>query len=392
MGVPRYRLLIAYDGTEFYGWQKQEPVARPVFTATPGAASASAPPATPDPGARRHSPPAYNEHTRLIASTRDGRVALRTVQGVVEEAVRAVVREPVELIGASRTDSGVHARGQVAAFTCEPLDPNPESLRARLEAHQLSARGVGDGFPIADDPTLTHDPAVHVSLSVGTARAAPAPVASKARTGWPADRGVERLCAAINSRLPSDVLVCAVERADPDFDPVKGAVRKAYTYTWHVGRERPLWDAGRVTHVFNTKTLDVVAMNAAAAMLVGEHDFNAFASLGHQRLSTVRTVFRCEVRELDTEAPDTRAAVGVMTPDPASRPRRYRLHIEGSGFLWNMVRIIAGTLLEVGQGRRPPTDVRAILASGDRTRAGPTAPAQGLCLEWIEYAGGVSPH
>src|ERR1700754_2530852 len=96
--VPRYKLTIAYDGTNFCGWQKQEPLA--------GGAEAEV---------RR----AYSPETPLIASTREGRVALRTVQGVVEQAVREVVREPVEVLGASRTDSGVHASGQVAAFSCE---------------------------------------------------------------------------------------------------------------------------------------------------------------------------------------------------------------------------------------------------------------------------------
>src|SRR5690606_14874544 len=110
----------------------------------------------------------------------------------------------------------------------------------------------------------------------------------------------------------------------------------------------------------------------AAARLVGEHDFAAFAAAGHGRLSTVRTIHACEVVE--------------ETPDATSRRhdfgRRLRIGVSGSGFLWNMVRIIAGTLVEVGRGRMTPDDVTAAIESGDRRRAGPTLPAQGLCLEW----------
>ncbi|MFN5959690.1 MAG: hypothetical protein ACK462_17320, partial [Planctomyces sp.] len=100
--MPRYKLTIAYDGTDFVGWQKQEPL---------DAQNAIVPGVT-----------AYTSQTPMIESTRPGRVALRSVQGVVERAVSETVREPVELVGASRTDSGVHARGQVAAFTCGPYE------------------------------------------------------------------------------------------------------------------------------------------------------------------------------------------------------------------------------------------------------------------------------
>jgi tRNA pseudouridine38-40 synthase len=117
-------------------------------------------------------------------------------------------------------------------------------------------------------------------------------------------------------------------------------------------------------------TLDVDRMNQAAALLVGEHDFAGFAAAGHGRLTTIRTIFACGVTE---------------TPGECEGTRRVRIEVTGSGFLWNMVRIIGGTLVEVGRGRKTLDDVRAALASGDRRLAGPTLPPTGLCLEWIKY-------
>lgn len=301
--MPRYRLDIAYDGADFCGWQRQEP---PAAEAGAGAAEG--------PAVR-----AYSDATPLIESGRAGRVALRTVQGVVEAAVRAVVREPVEVLGASRTDSGVHAKGQVAAFTCAP-------------------RGDGSAEP--------------------------------AHAGWPLERGADRLAAAINSRLPADVLVTGARAVANDFDPVGGAVSKCYTYSFWVSPVRPLWERRTVHHIWHPGGLDAPAMQEAARALVGEHDFAAFAAAGHGRLSTVRTVHGLSVES-------TEAAGG----------RRVVIRITGSGFLWNMVRIIAGTLMQVGLGQRAPGGVRAALESRDRAKAGPTAPPTGLCLEWIRYEG-----
>lgn len=307
--VPRYRLILAYDGTDFCGWQKQEPLAR----GAEGAPEPDGPALSP--------PPAYTPATPLVPSERPGRVALRTVQAVVERAVREVVREPVALVGASRTDSGVHARGQVAAFTCGPLE------------------GAAPG------------------------------------TGWPADRGADRLVAAINSRLPEDVLVLHAGEVPAAFDPIGDCASKGYSYTFHVGRRRPLWDRAVVHHVWQSSRLDVGAMARAGAELVGRHDFAAFAAAGHGRASTVREVLGLSVTEV--------GGGGAPAADGASQ--RVRVEVSGNGFLWNMVRIIAGTLMEVGLGRRTPQEVRAALESRDRARAGPTAPPTGLCLEWVRY-------
>lgn len=306
--MPRYALTIAYDGTDFCGWQKQEPLLPVAGDDRP----ADQVPAMP----REHKLAAAEPLAVREGETR-ARVALRTVQHVVEQAVIGVVREPVVLMGASRTDAGVHARGQVGAFTCG---------------------GEGDA------------------------------------TGWPTSRGTDRLLRAINGRLPEDVLVTGCAEAASDFDPIRGATSKAYSYTLHVSPPpprgeglRPLWDRRYVHHVW--EPLDAGAMEGAARAVVGEHDFAAFAAAGHGRLSTVRTVFACTV----TRLADVAGA------------QRLRIDITGTGFLWNMVRIIAGTLVDVGRGRIEPDAIAGIIASGDRRLAGPTLPPTGLCLEWIRY-------
>lgn len=285
--MPRYKLTIAYDGTDFCGWQKQEPpIAQAEATGSGG-----------------HIDP-------TLTTTEPGRVALRTVQAIVERAVREVVREPVLLHGASRTDSGVHARGQIAAFTA------------------------------TDDPAM---------MAKGS--------------GWPLERGTEALRRAINGRLPEDVMVVGVEPVAPNFDPIGHCTGKGYSYTMHASRERPLWDRRYVHQVW--EPLELEPMQAVASELVGEHDFAAFAAAGHGRLSTVRRIDALTVTRADAE--------------------RVRIDISGSGFLWNMVRIIAGTLADAGRGRLGVEDVREALKTGDRRKAGPTFPASGLCLEWVRY-------
>jgi tRNA pseudouridine38-40 synthase len=257
--VKRYKLTIAYDGAGFHGWQKQH---------------------QPDP----------------LDSTAAPKV-LRTVQQVVEDAVVRVTRQPVTLMGASRTDAGVHAEGQVAAFSADTPIP------------------------------------------------------------------IERMHLALNSRLPEDVEVRRAEIVPDDFDPIGDAVRKTYRYTFHTSERKPLGERHRVFHCF--VPIDEAAMHEAAQHLVGEHDFAAFAHAQHGRLSTIRTIHACGVRRLNEE--------------------RLIIEVTGNGFLYNMVRIIAGTLFEVGRGHWPAEQVWAILEGKDRRAAGPTLPPQGLCLTHIEY-------
>lgn len=348
--MPRYKLTIAYDGTDFCGWQKQEPFA-------PGGGEPRPPDqvAVPDPVRLGSKILETAEAMGLREGEARARIALRSVQHVVEKTVREIVREPVVLMGASRTDAGVHARGQVAAFTC-----TGEEERTRSASEEL-ASGAN-----ADRPTPQPPPSGK-GLEEGSPSGVPRGI------GWPVSRGVDRLMRAINGRLPDDVQVVGVEVATPDFDPIRGAVAKAYSYTLHVDPPpprgmamRPLWDRKYVHQVWDD--LDVVAMREAAGRIVGEHDFAAFAAAGHGRLTTVRTVFSCDVSE------------GVV-----EGARRVRIDVSGSGFLYNMVRIIAGTLVEAGRGRMTPDAVSAAIASKDRRNAGPTLPPTGLCLEWVRY-------
>lgn len=270
--MPRFRMTIAYDGSAFHGWQKQD---RP----TAGG----------------------------------GREPLRTVQGAVEDAVRSVVRQAVQVQGASRTDAGVHAIAQTAAFTVS--DPGGDE---RADREPVWRR-------------LTAD----------------------------------RLRLAINSRLPTDVALTALAPTHDGFDPIGDCEEKGYRYTLHVGLDRPIFDRAFVHHV--RTELDAERMARAAAGFVGEHDFAAFAAAGHGRLTTVRRVTACAVRR--------------------AGPTRVEIDVAGQGFLHHMVRIMAGTLVEVGRGRLTPDAVVRALASGDRRDAGPTLPACGLCLMWMRYRG-----
>lgn len=278
--MPRYKLTVAYDGTNFHGWQKQN-------RTDEQSDSAPQSPATPVPGTGPQTTPPDSE-------------PLRTAQYVLEQAVRRVVREPVQVVGASRTDAGVHARGQVAAFTSQVEIP----------------------------PT--------------------------------------KVARAVSSRLPDDIQVTHAEIVSDDFDPIKGAIAKGYCYriAHNLTRGRyPLFNRNIVAST--SYKLDPVRMNEAARLFLGEHDFASFARINHGRESTVRTIYECKVT--------------------ATSSRRCHVDVAGNGFLYNMVRIIAGTLVEVGRGMMEPEAIPMILASRNRERAGPTIPAQGLCLMWIRY-------
>lgn len=177
--------------------------------------------------------------------------------------------------------------------------------------------------------------------------------------------GVDALVRALNARLPEDVQVLAAADVPPDFDARRSALRRHYRYTIWRGDRRNLWWRRYCHHV--PGPLDLAAMRAAAASLVGRHDFAAFASgLGEDPgvRSTVRTVEQAEWIE-----------DGLL------------LHfaIAADAFLRHMVRAIVGTLLWVGRGRLDPPAVAAILAGRDRRRAGPNAPACGLMLVGVDY-------
>ena len=250
MSPPRacFRLTLEYDGREFRGWQRQ-----------PG--------------------------------------GCRTVQGTLEAAVEAVAGQVVRVEGASRTDAGVHAEGQVAALR----------LATRLDA-------------------------------AGLAR-------------------------ALNAVLPGDVAVVGAAPAPDDFDPRRQARGKLYRYALWNGPARSPLRAARSLRVEGP--LDLSAMRAGAALLRGTHDFGSFQATRSGARTRVRTLDRLDV---------------VVTA-----PGEVALLVGGDAFLRHMVRILAGTLLEVGRGRRAPGSLVAVLAARSRAAAGPTAPPHALTLVRVEY-------
>jgi tRNA pseudouridine38-40 synthase len=248
----RIAVRLAYDGTRYSGWQSQ-----------PG---------------------------RL------------TVQGTLAAAIHAVSGEDLAPKGASRTDAGVHALDQVAAFT--------------------------------------------------------------STSGHAADVWVR----ALNANLPPDIAVHEGREVEPDFDPVAAAVRKRYRYRIHDAAWKPVLDRHLVWRWRGR--LDERRMQAAAEALVGEHDFTSFETTPSTRLSKVRTIHALEV--FRPALADDAAGAQVW------------IEVEGNGFLYNMVRIIAGSLVMVGAGRRPPGWLGEALAARSRPAAGPTAPPQGLMLVAID--------
>lgn len=177
--------------------------------------------------------------------------------------------------------------------------------------------------------------------------------------------GFER---GLNAALPPDVAVIRVDEVGPEFDARRSARGKHYVYrVWNRRARSPL-HARTSWHVL--RPLDVDAMRRAGAALIGEHDFSAFRAAGCDAKSPVRVMRRVDV---EWEAESLLA-----------------IHLEGTAFLRGMARAIAGTLVEIGIGRRPVDDAAAILASRDRARCGRTAPARGLMLWEVHYesAGG----
>lgn len=250
----------------------------------------------------------------------------RTVQGELERAWLEITGETVRLNAAGRTDAGVHAAGQVVSVESATNIP-PESL-------------------------------VH----------------------------------ALNSKLPEDAAVQFVERVADGFHATHDAKFKRYRYTIYNDPRRPVFSRKYAWHI--PTPLDVTAMQAGGAHMVGTHDFVSFQSVGSERESTVRTIFAVEVTSASAPGfargsdrlPSTS---GPNAPDayPRAEPGAalITIDVEGDGFLYNMVRTIAGTLVEVGRGKRPPAWVAEVIAAQYRCAAGQTAPAHGLCMQWVAY-------
>lgn len=173
---------------------------------------------------------------------------------------------------------------------------------------------------------------------------------------------VERIPLAIRSFLPADIIVTKAEEVPAEFHPRYDCVKKTYEYRfWNAPVKNP---KARLYSAYVQKPLDIDKMNEGAKAFCGTHDFAAFCAAGAQVSTTVRTIFDCHVERQDESV---------------------RILVTGDGFLYNMVRIIAGTLMAVGMGKIPPENAAGIIASKDRSKAGQTAEPQGLTLMEIFY-------
>lgn len=243
----RIKLVVAYDGTNYCGWQVQ-----------PSGV---------------------------------------TIEEMLNHALTDLLGEEIQVIGASRTDAGVHSLGNVAVFD-----------------------------------TVTRIPP-------------------------------EKICYALNQRLPEDIAVQHSCEVPEDFHPRRCYSEKTYLYRI-LNRKIPVPTLRHDTY-FYYRDLDVGKMQQAALYLVGSHDFKSFCSAKTAVKDTVREILSCTV---------------VRTPEDV-----VEILVSGTGFLYNMVRIIAGTLISVGVGEIKPETLEEILEKKDRSAAGPTAPAKGLTMQGIKY-------
>jgi tRNA pseudouridine38-40 synthase len=229
------------------------------------------------------------------------------------------------------------------------IQPDRRTVQAVLEG--AIARATGE--PSRVSGASRTDAGVHACAQVASFRSSTRLAASV-------------LQRAINAHLPDDVRVLRVEAVGDDFHALRAARSKRYRYVWC---DAPVHDVFALRYAWHVRqALDAQRMHRAAQQLLGRRDFRSFQTAGSPRESTIRTV-------LD---------VRVFRPDPF--PSQVWLEIEADGFLYNMVRAIAGTLRDVGRGRRPESWLGEIVAAADRRRAGMTAPPQGLFLLAVRYA------
>lgn len=244
--MKRIKLVVAYDGTNYCGWQIQPKDA--------------------------------------------------TIEGILNEKLSSLLDEQITVIGASRTDSGVHALGNVAVFDTD----------TKIEG--------------------------------------------------------ERIARALNQRLPDDIVIQSSEEVPGDFHPRYQDTRKTYEYTiYNAAFDNPVTARH---HHFVYVPLDFQRMSQASQYFLGEHDFLSFSTTGSPTKTTVRTIYECEVRQ---------------------EGRYITMRVTGSGFLYNMVRMMAGTLISIGRGRREPEWIKELFENPKRGKAGPNAPAKGLTLLKIRY-------
>lgn len=266
----KYAMLIAYEGSDFCGWQIQHGV-----------------------GVHENKKP--------------------SIEGLITNAIESLCGESVTVVSSGRTDAGVHASGQVAHFAL------------------------------------------------------------------PEERPDEHFADALNTLLPETIRIVKIGRV-PDSFSARRSAAKQYSYYFQQGpsalphlRNQTYWNRYPLNHE---------AMNEAVQLLTGEHDFLGFCAAGAQVSTTVRTIHEASV-------------IRLPIPEPGCFPMEsfslIRVRLRGSGFLKQMVRNIAGTLRQIGEGRRPVEDVLIILASRDRKQAGPTAHPGGLWLDRVWYKNAEEP-
>ena len=253
----RYRAVISYDGTDYVGWQRQ--------------------------------------------------LNGVSVQEKMEIALSKIFGTPTACTASGRTDSGVHAEGQVIHFDAETSIP------------------------------------------------------------------VDKMPYAVNTELPDDISMLYCEQTADDFNARFSAKRKTYKYSLYSSPYRLPTLGRNHTHIISPLNID--DMKKGAEYIVGEHDFKCFEASGSVVKTTVRTVY-----SIDIKVTEIGSVKGGAFPSV-----KVDISVTGNGFLYNMVRIIAGTLVYVGMGKLTPEDVKEIILSKDRTKAGKTLPPEGLTLVSVEY-------
>ena len=250
--MQNYKMIISYDGSRYYGWEHQL-------------------------------------NTEL------------TIQGKLEAVLAEMIGNPVEVIGAGRTDAGVHAKAMVAN--------------------------------------------VHMETSMSE----------------------KEICDYMNRYLPEDICIREVKVAGERFHSRYNAMGKTYCYTCYVGDKKPVFNR-KYVYVPDHIT-DITRMRKAAEYLVGEHDFKSFCGNPKMKKSTVREIYSIDISQSGSYM---------------------NMTYHGSGFLQYMIRILSGTLLEVGFGKRTPESMVELLEAKERAKAGFTAPAKGLCLLKVDYSKSIN--
>ena len=227
-----------------------------------------------------------------------------TVEEVLNRVISKALGEEIKIIGASRTDSGVHALGNVAVFNTNTIIPP------------------------------------------------------------------ERICYVLNQELPEDIAIMKSEEVSLEFHPRYCNTKKTYEY--QIMNQKIILPTLRNTHYFVSYEMNLEKMREAAEYLIGEHDFVSFSSAKTTVEDTVREIYSLDIIE------------------DMNRENQILIRVRGNGFLYNMVRIIVGMLVNVGRGFYEPIHVKQLLESQNRTSDRVTAPPQGLCLVKIEYEGEVN--